>query len=265
VSAPTLPLPVVRRSDDEEAKGKSAWIALQKHDRKLLKQEENVLARKKAEAAEEDRTRLSAHQAMEAKMKSIALRRNDFDRKTMDQIGREYRREKMEEKQKAKQIRLEVKDLMQSQIVESKQRRKEAKARQLLEDEQARRECARLVAEEKAEKAAAAEKHRQEMLETSRHLAEQARLKRIAVKEKEANEQKILKEYKEMMARQDAARAAQLQAMADDQARRMALNADVQKAQQANDDAMIARIDRHWKEKYAADDAKFKRECLERQ
>jgi len=153
---------------------------------------------------------------------------------------------------------------MQSQMLEARQRREAKRIRKVLEDERALRECQRLLAEEAVEKAAAHERQRQEMLQVSRDLQEQARLKKIAKKEDEEHEKRLVKEYEELMDKQDAARAARLQAMADDQARRMALNSGVQQAQQARDDAMAARIERHWKEKYQADDAKYKADCLER-
>jgi hypothetical protein len=102
-------------------------------------------------------------------------------------------------------------------------------------------------------------------LRNSKELMEQTRLKKDAAKMEEERERLIVRECQELMDKQEAARASALKQMADDQARRMALNSDVQKEKQARDDEMDARIERHWHEKYEADDAKFKKECSERQ
>lgn len=59
-------------------------------------------------------------------------------------------------------------------------------------------------------KAAAAEIWRQGVLETTKHLQEQTRLKGIAAKADQERERRITKEYEEMCDRQDAERTAKL-------------------------------------------------------
>jgi len=257
--------PILSRCEEVEAKKCSVWVLLDKHKATIHQQNEMELMVKQREATEDDRCDLMAHLSQQATAKRIARRRRDADRKNMEKISREFRRDQRQELQDAKKQSLEVKDMIQSQMLQSRQRHASEKASQIREDEASRLECARLVAEERAEKAAAAEAKQQEMVQTSIHLQEQTRLKRLAAKGMEEDERRIVKEYEELCERNEAARLAKLQARVDDQARRMAANSDVQKTKMAEDEVMIARIDRHWKEKYAADGEKFKQECLQRQ
>lgn len=263
ISAPVLHS--LRRGDQEEAKKASAWVALQKRQYKLHQQDGNVRVHKKLEQTAEEQFLLSKSLDLEARMRNIERRKRDADKVSMDQISREFRREERGKKQQAIANSLQVKVAAQMQMQQARQRRKEGEGRQLHQDQQALLECARSLAEEKAEKAAAAEIWRQGVLETTKHLQEQTRLKGIAAKADQERERRITKEYEEMCDRQDAERTAKLKEREDHQARLMALGAGTAAAKQANDDAQAARIDRHWQEKYAAEDAKFKRECAERQ
>lgn len=263
ISAPVLPSRG-SRCDEEEAKKNSEWVRMSKQDSMLLQEEKLALTHKQYQLRNEEWQLLNAQYARQAKLQNLSLHKKARDRKAMDAICREFERGQLEEKNEQKRRSLEAKSFAMLQMMDRKQRRAQEQAKQLLADDLARRECARLVAEEKIEKRAAEEARRLEKLETSRHLQEQARLKELSVKEDKKRERKILKEYEEMMERQEAARLAKLQEMADDQARRMALNSGAQKEKQGRDDAMAERIERHWKEKYAAEDAKFRKECLER-
>lgn len=260
ISAPTL-----QRTDHEKVKRKCEWASLARSEAKIELDRQAAFVQKRFEAAGQEHHDLNVMLAHQAERNRVARRRRDCDRKMMEQISRHDRRAQLEEKQQAKNYSLQVKGMLQSQLVQSKHRRQSEREQQADEDELALRECARLVMEEKAEKALAKEAQQREMAQTSLLLQEQTRLKKIAAGKNLENDKLLLKEYEELMERQDAARAANLQALADDQGRRMALGGAAQEVQLAKDDAMMERIERGLKAKYAADDEKFRRECLERQ
>jgi len=262
VSAPVIGS--LRRSDEERRKCDSDWNLLANHDAKLHWQQESDRLRLKREMVEGEKLELRKVHALQAKSSRLARHRQKSERENMRNICKEYRREQLEEKQLAKRRSLEIKAEIESQVLQSKQRHAREKLLQLKEDEIAKRECARVAAEEATERAAEQEARRQEMVKASVALREQAHLKRQSVIEAQDREKKLVEEYARLMERQDAARAAKLKEMADDQERRMAMNQGAQQVQQARDDAMAERIERHWKEKYAADDAKLKKESLDR-
>lgn len=254
-----------RRSEDEEAKKTSQWEFLANYREKIHKEGDAELAKKQRELLEDEQQRLSACFEFQAKTNGMKQQRQEHEHKQMQDMCRDQMKYEFEQRQIAKQRSLEIKTSIEAQVLQSRQRKKEERRKQVLEAEAARRECERLAAEQAAEKAAAEEKRRLEMEAVSRSLKEQSRLKAMETKANKEKEKLVVKQYQELMERQDAEREAKLQARAADQARRMAMNQGVQEAQQARDDAMDARIERHWKEKYEADDAKVKREALERQ
>jgi len=260
ISAPTL-----QRTDHEKVKRKCEWASLARNAAKLERDREAACAQKRFEVAGQEHHDLNVMLAKEAERNRVARRRRDSDRKMMEQISRHDRSAQLEEKQQAKNYSLQVKGMLQSSILQSKHRRQSEKEQQAYEDQLALRECARLVLEEKEQRAVAREAVAKDMAQTSLHLQEQTRLKKISAHKSLENDKVILKEYEQLMERQDAARAANLQALADDQARRMALGGAAQEVQLAKDDAMMERIERGLKAKYAADDEKVRRDYQESQ
>lgn len=262
-SAPLVPSSL-SRVEHEEDKKRSEWLHVARHKEATAQQKDRELWQRREGVTAQEKVDLQGYFEQQEAEKNLNRRRQGVDRRNMQRIERAYKRDQQREQQEAKALSLEAATMIKCQLANAKKRRDEDKAKKLQEEERDRQECARLLAEEKAAKAAAKAKREEERRQCGLFLEEQTRLKKLAAKEEQENEIRMVEEYKKLVERQEAARAAKLQAMADDQARRMNLNADVQKAKANADEAMNARIERHLKEKYEADDAKARRESAQR-
>lgn len=272
-SRPQRPLSAADAGSEayQEYKRRSEWASFAKQECKMEKQIELDRAVRQREVAGEKQREMKGVLAERVKMRNNARRKRECERRVVDEIVKEDNRDKIREQQKADEKRMQVKALLQSQVVESRKRREIERRRQLEEEELAKRECARLIAEEAAKTASEKEAKRQLMVRNTMELQEQTRLKQIVARQQHEADQKRIKEYDQLLDKQEAARNAKFREAAERLEGRMVSDDVIKSAKdellaaaRAKEEALRLRNEQHMQARYVAEEAKFARESCER-